>query len=93
MCSIDPTALIKGVYRENAATNDGWLLVIMQQPANTTPVIYGVPTQSMKIIHNPGYFIESARKSDWLRGDGNNRDGEMKREEASVYVITALLSC
>lgn len=36
LCSIDPIALIKVVYRENTMPSDGWLLVIMQQPANIT---------------------------------------------------------
>lgn len=60
-CSIDPIALIKVVYRENTATNDGWLLEITQNSANITPLFYGVLTQSMKIIHNPGYFYTLTR--------------------------------
>lgn len=105
LCSIDPIALIKVVYWENTATNDGWLPVIIRKPANITPLVYGVLTQSMKLMPNPGYF-HTVKKSPWhiynshvtqkvqgnLKGNGSTSDGEMKRgrEEASVYVIMAL---
>lgn len=50
LCSIDPIALIKVVYREYTLFNDGWLLIIMQQPRNITPLICGVLTQSLRAI-------------------------------------------
>lgn len=50
LCSIDPIALIKVVYREYTLSNDGWLLVIMQQPRNITPLICGVLTQPLRAI-------------------------------------------
>lgn len=53
LCSIDPIALIKVVYREYTLSNDGWLLVIIQQPGNITPLICGVLTQSVKLILAP----------------------------------------
>lgn len=49
-CSIDPIALIKVVYREYTLSNDGWLLVILQQPRNITPLICGVLTQPLTTI-------------------------------------------
>lgn len=56
LCCIDPIALIKVVYREKTATNDGWLLVITQQPTSITPLTNGELTQSMKVVHNRSYF-------------------------------------
>lgn len=50
LCSIDPIALIRVVYREYTLSNDGWLLVIMQQPRNVTPLICGVLTQPLRTI-------------------------------------------
>lgn len=50
LCYIDPIALIKVVYREYTLSNDGWLLVIMQQPRNITPLICGVLTQTLRAI-------------------------------------------
>lgn len=101
LCSIDPIVLIKVVYRGNAATDDGWLLVIMQQPANITPLIYGVLTQSMKIIHKPGYFYTLKNSPRRLfsslgecAGGKTERGWEQKRwgdvERAFVCVITDL---
>lgn len=101
LCSIDQIALIKVVCREKTTANDGWLLVIMQQCTNITPLICGM-LQSVRITLTVFSLdkknknktcswhllthLESVRKSDGLRADGSNRYGQIRRWERKLCV-------